>query len=566
MKPLRINWGLPLFAKELTEQAARTRTYVVRVAYACSFFLAAFVMFRTTFAQAQDAYALLGQGGKMFDTLVMIQFGGIFLFMPAITSGAITHEKERNCLGLLLLTRLSPLTILIEKLLSRLIPMYTFLLLAMPVMAFTYMLGGVSPARFWATLLLLAVTCVEVGMFSLVCSAYCQTTVSALVTTYLVGTVLLTCFVPCNPLVLVATMSTSDDLSRVMFLLGSAAVNVIVSGVLLAVATIFMVERAFVEPKNYLLEFFKVLDHIFWNMNEVTGGIVLFNENTTLPKDHAIAWRETSKKSLGTVRYLFRILAAIESPLALILAWISGETVYYSQSGVAANLVSVLWVLAILMISIKATSLVSSERTHQTLEVLLTIPLSGKEILLEKFQGVRRLMLVLAIPFLTVLGFEAWWERGGWTQRNFNLWVFCATSLLSIVIFMPLIAWFSMWVGLKVHSQGRAILVSLGLILTWVFLPLLFQAKSLPYASGVGLDILSPAYVVLRNEARSMNWYIAAGLCSFYGILVYGIRRLCLTRADRYLGRREAEPEPATAGEVAVSLPIAKQVVGNENA
>jgi hypothetical protein len=39
------NFGLPLLAKELIEQAARKRTYVIRVVYASLLFLVAFLFF-----------------------------------------------------------------------------------------------------------------------------------------------------------------------------------------------------------------------------------------------------------------------------------------------------------------------------------------------------------------------------------------------------------------------------------------------------------------------------------------------------------------------------------------
>jgi len=67
------------------------------------------------------------------------------LFMPAITCSVITAEKERNPFGLLLLTRLSPWTILLEKLLSRLVPMLSFLPPPPPLMGFAYAVGGLGP-------------------------------------------------------------------------------------------------------------------------------------------------------------------------------------------------------------------------------------------------------------------------------------------------------------------------------------------------------------------------------------------------------------------------------------
>ncbi len=66
------------------------------------------------------------------------------LFVPAIVSGALTAEKERNTLQLLFLTRLGPWTILLEKLLSRLVPVATFLLVSLPLVFIAYLWGGLT--------------------------------------------------------------------------------------------------------------------------------------------------------------------------------------------------------------------------------------------------------------------------------------------------------------------------------------------------------------------------------------------------------------------------------------
>ena len=49
-------------------------------------------------------WLLLGLGLGLFEFLMALQFLGIYLFGPAMMSRVITSEKERNSLGLLLLT------------------------------------------------------------------------------------------------------------------------------------------------------------------------------------------------------------------------------------------------------------------------------------------------------------------------------------------------------------------------------------------------------------------------------------------------------------------------------
>src|SRR5579859_1728420 len=144
------NLGLPLLGKELIEQAARKRTYIVRVLYALLLFFVAYLYFYETLQSgATSPLAVLGSGRTMFMALVFMQFTGVYLFMPAITCGVITQEKEHDSLQLLFLTRLGPWTILFEKLLGRMVPMVSFLLLSLPLLAFAYSLGGISPSLLW---------------------------------------------------------------------------------------------------------------------------------------------------------------------------------------------------------------------------------------------------------------------------------------------------------------------------------------------------------------------------------------------------------------------------------
>src|SRR5262245_48489664 len=97
--------GLPLLARDLIAQAARKRTYVIRVVYASLLFLAAYLMFHNHLQAGRTSpLAVLGTGRQMFTTVVALQFIGVYVFTPAITCGVLTHEKEKASLQLLFLT------------------------------------------------------------------------------------------------------------------------------------------------------------------------------------------------------------------------------------------------------------------------------------------------------------------------------------------------------------------------------------------------------------------------------------------------------------------------------
>jgi hypothetical protein len=178
----RLHFGLPLLAKELTEQAARRRTYVIRTIYGALFvFIASLTFISYAGATLGNPLAVLGQGREIFRVLVSIQFLGVYLFMPAITCGVLTAEKERNSLGLLFLTRMGPWAIVFEKLASRLVPMFTFLLLSLPVLAFAYALGGISWSSMIIAVWCLSITVLQTGSLALCCSAFFRTTPAALI-------------------------------------------------------------------------------------------------------------------------------------------------------------------------------------------------------------------------------------------------------------------------------------------------------------------------------------------------------------------------------------------------
>jgi hypothetical protein len=614
MKIPRPTIGLPLLAKELVEQSSRRRTYIVRVVYAMLLFIASFFAFYDVLDNLRaDQFAALGHGKPMFDFLVGIQFFGVYLFMPAIACGVLTAEKERNSLGLLFLTRLGPATILFEKLLSRLVPMFSFLLLSLPLLAFAYSLGGITTAYLCSGVWLLAITAVQMCALAVMCSAYFRGTVGAFIGAYLTGLVILFGMPVCEVLGLInvtpgyfyrggavqvmqaqiplfvqmlkAIGIVGDGREDVLFVFfgpyifyehaasNVSFVTVVIRSVpillstayFLVLARVFIVWRAFVPSHNYVLALFRAFDRLFvrMNQNRVTRGIVLVRESTALPADAPVAWRETTKKSMGTVRYLFRMFVATEIPVVVICVLVVGVSYNSTRLEGVSVMLFVLWFIAVMLISVRATSLVSAERSHQTLDVLLTTPMSARDIVLQKYRGVRRLMFVLSVPFLTIFLFEASWKAEFWTGRysgfyggygeKFSTLVYLAASVLSVAIYFPMIAWLSFLIGMVVRLQSRAIIVSLAIIVGWCTLPLgllafiqvflfngMFQRNEFEF-----LFLLSPASIIPINEFNAYreiadsSWTIVLINFLMYGTCLVVFRLLCLRLANRLLGRAD---------------------------
>ena len=312
----REKYGLPLLQRELTELSTRPRTFVTRSIYAVVFFGLIGWQFGEQFSQTDiDALRDLGRGREVFDSLMMWQLIGVCLFMPILCSGAVASEKERGTLQLLMITHLSPWLILVEKLASRVFVMVTLLLLAVPVTAYAYSLGGIEPAQIAGSFVVLVSTACYIGAFTLISSSYCSNATSSLISTFVFGLPFLGLsagfVIPAISSDGGPGMWTSAVVTQSFFAL-----------MFLQLARTALVTRAGQPPKNLGLEFLRWMDR-FWNdlNRKYTGGVIVVADQKTLPEDEPIAWRESSKKSLGSFRYLLRVLLAVEIPTLFIIAF-----------------------------------------------------------------------------------------------------------------------------------------------------------------------------------------------------------------------------------------------------
>lgn len=569
---------LPLLCKELVEQAARRRTYIVRVAAAALLFVTFLAFSYREFTLAGPLTAQLGHGLNMFDRLVRIQFYGILIFLPAMMSSALTYEKERQSLGLLLITDLSPNEILFEKFLGRLVPMLSVLLLALPPLAVCYAFGGITTGHLFAGVLVITLACLQIGALALACSSYCRTSLAALIASYLLipVTYLLTgiLFAVVYFLGSIGLAFTFRGGDRGFFALfdypaglggwplavfdsamrsdsGLAffqAIPLVASTVfLLAKARRYIVKRAMLPQTNELMGFFKVIDSL---SNACGFGTVsLLRQRVPPPKDHPVAWREVSKKAFGKPRYLFRIVAFLAVPV-LALSFLG--LVEHWPPKVLSGWLYVMWVFAALTVSVSSASAIADERANRTLDVLLSTPIPGRDILLQKLSGVRRLTAVLAVPFLLAFFIAVLWRSRDWAWArgvdSFHAPVYLSTSLFSLVAYLPLLCWLGVWVGLVSRTRLRAITILVGSLAVWAAAPPLLgymlhaafgHPSSVSWLASL-LPWVSPAAMIVAVESLGGTGAIELPM-AIHGVactvIWVAIRTTCLAEADSLLGR-----------------------------
>ena len=183
-------FGLPLLTREMLQQAQRRSTYIIRMSAAAGLTAVALIVLAEQWwsrGRFQNPFALLGSGRDLLEAVVYTLFTGIYGLLPLLSCGAITDERERNSLDLLLLTKLGPWTIIFEKILSRLVLMTSLVLLSLPILAFAYSLGGVDDHVLLGTVWLLFLTSFHVISLSILASTVCRGTIASYLLTCVVG-------------------------------------------------------------------------------------------------------------------------------------------------------------------------------------------------------------------------------------------------------------------------------------------------------------------------------------------------------------------------------------------
>jgi ABC-type transport system involved in multi-copper enzyme maturation permease subunit len=539
--------GLPLIAKELTELAARKRTFVLRVLIGAALAFAAGV---ALFQAQRWGQELLGQGMRVFEILANLIAWLPVAIAPALVAGAIAGEREDGSLPLLQMTRLGPVAIVLEKWLSRLIAVVMLQVLALPLLALAYTFGGVPEGVIWWTILGAVAAAAHATALAMFATAWCRGTVGAL-------------FVGCG-LVLASygiPMAIENDQPLVLLHANCPAINVIwllesnasrhaaaqsallmsfaVTGLAVLSAFLALALRRHREGGNPLLERFRRLDGWFEGLERRLLGRATRRD---LPLDRPVAWRECNRRALANPRYLARILVPVGALVVIGLVLTYGLA-YSSGRDVAA------WTGMFIEIGLSLTVLVlgatafSAERSAQSLEVLLTTPLTPRDILMQKVSGLRRVhlggailvTLVLLVRLLVDVDDGNMW-RGRW-----SLWL----AVLSLALQPVVMGWLGLVVGLHVRSRSRAVGTAVGVAVGWTvaaglmvaFLDVVWSIRD----EEVWMSVLSPSILGVINHHSGFRsgeqWAAGLAFLVCQVIAISALRSYATVRAAELLRR-----------------------------
>lgn len=127
-----------------------------------------------------------------YSGLAVIQFVLIMFFVPALTSGAISGEREKQTLDLVLCTKLRPISIITGKLFASTGQTLMLIVASIPLFSTVFLFGGISIKEIIQLFGFYIVTAVTIGCIGIFYSTVLRRTTAATVFTY--GTLAFLCF------------------------------------------------------------------------------------------------------------------------------------------------------------------------------------------------------------------------------------------------------------------------------------------------------------------------------------------------------------------------------------
>lgn len=166
VRSMRMGWGLLAY----------------EAALAVAFLLALFVI------QKESMY--MGSGNiysdlvYLFPVVAVAQVCIVALYVPIITASSISGEKERQTFDIMLTTCMSPFSIVFGKVLSEVLRILFFVVASTPIMALSFVVGGLSWINLLYYLLAVILFAVFAGSIGILASAFCRKSVSAVLLSF----------------------------------------------------------------------------------------------------------------------------------------------------------------------------------------------------------------------------------------------------------------------------------------------------------------------------------------------------------------------------------------------
>lgn len=531
---------LPIVERELIEASRRRATYWLRLAVAAvGLILGGWIMLVMHRAPPGSLGLALFIAISIAACLYSL-FIGVFR-----TADCLSEEKREGTLGLLFLTDLKGYDIVLGKLFATSLNAFYGILALFPVMAIPLLLGGVTINEFWRVVL----ASLNILFFSLAVGMFCSAISRDERRAMAVAVFIVLFFAVGLPLLYAAGYQYLSTRELSKFLLIPSP----------GYAAFMAFETPFTKaPYNYFYLSMSVIHGLSWALLIASSLIVPRTWQDRALSVEAVRRRERfNRLQLGSPggRRSFRARLLQINPFYWLVArhrmkpfavwtfiavggliWAIGLAVNaqdwqdeaaYILTGLIAHTVIKFWLAS------EATRRFSLDRQSGALELLLSTPISVKEILRGQWLGLERqfagpVFVILLVDFIFLLA-----------GRNESALV--TTWIVGMVIFITdliTLAWLGMWRGLNSQHPNRAAAATLAriLFLPWGVFLLLVTLAGLSDLFGFG-----GSSIQLDEKTPIILW----GVISLVVDILFCLkaRRNLLTRFRGAATQRFAKPQ-----------------------
>jgi ABC-type transport system involved in multi-copper enzyme maturation permease subunit len=534
----------PVLFYDLVRNARRARTYVTRSAYLALLLLFLWAIVgsqagrahyypagMSTREQAEEvARETAALAESFFYTFLGVQFALAVFLTPAYVAPAITEEKERKTLEFLLATDLDGREIVLDKLLARLGYLTLLLLTGVPVLSAVQFLGGVEPDLVFGGFAATALTVAGLAGVSILSSVYARRSRDAIVLTYVaVGLYVVLCVV--GDFLVDKSVSTRSPL---LFDVGPSAADCVAAfqagNPAYALSRLFgpsvTVREALPAVLRSYAAFYLILTGVTVSLAVLRMRPVALGEaggakrgektRRALPRvgESPMVWKEKYCGGRFRLRWwgkgmVFLLVFLSFAPVLMIWARYFDGSGYWSASGLAEEVNTYVRIVgtlvaccALLAVTLRGAVAVRIEKDKDTLDGLLTSPLSTREILFGKWVGClwgqRWLALWLAIVYLFGL------VTGGLSPL--------AVPLLAgvMLVYSGSLAVVGLWFSVTCRTTVRAIVAALFTALGLGIGHWMLWLCCIPFGTGRDLEN------VFKLQVGFTPPFVLAGVLPFY--------------------------------------------------
>lgn len=191
----------PVYRREMTVRSRSLRMPLIIFAFNGVLAVAALLNMYQTVAQVRISSTIQYSSFlNLYAFVATLEFLLLMFIMPALTSGSISGERERQTLELLFTTKMSPGDIILGKLISAVEQLLVLVISSLPIVLLTFVYGSVDFSDLGLLLLCFTIVAFFTGGIGILFSAFLRRSTFSNVCTYgvllllVVGTYMLNIF------------------------------------------------------------------------------------------------------------------------------------------------------------------------------------------------------------------------------------------------------------------------------------------------------------------------------------------------------------------------------------